>query len=115
MSEYLKQRLAQKNGKVKPQENKRYRIPKVSKKRAVVNRLYRKIVKEMALKDNECELKSPECTGLMQGADHTQKRSPKNLTDKKNLKRACNACNLYKETHPEWAEKNGHSKSRFSK
>lgn len=120
MSNYLKERQAIKLG-LHPtssqlkREEKPKGIAKVSEKRKVVNRVYKKIVKDMALANNQCEIKSPECTGLMQGADHIQKRSPGNLTDRKNLKRACNACNLFKELNPQWAIDNGHSKSRFTK
>lgn len=95
-----------------------YRLPKMSAKRKKESRVYKKIVVEMARKDDECELKIPGvCTGIMNGLDHTQKRSPKNFLDKKNLKRACNACNVYKETSEgqKWAKENGHHISRFKK
>ena len=65
--------------------------------------------------DDSCQIKSPVCTGKAQGANHKQKRSPKNMLDKKNLERSCNACNRYVETHVEWAKENGHSVSRFKK
>ena len=116
MSEYLlKRRAAMMGLKVPDQKKAATPIAKVSDKRKVVNRLYKKIIKEMAAESNLCELKSPVCTGIMQGGDHIQKRSPNNLTDRNNLKRACNACNQFKETFPNWAIDNGHSKSKFVK
>lgn len=90
-------------------------IAKESKKRKEENKAYKKIVKGMIAEDPVCELKSPVCTGKAQGADHLQKRSPSNLTKRNNLKRACNACNGYKENNPKWAKANGHSISRFKK
>jgi hypothetical protein len=63
----------------------------------------------------QCEINSPVCTIKAQGLDHMQKRSPNNYLLHSNLKSACNACNLYKELYPGWAEANGHSISRFKK
>lgn len=98
-----------------PEEKKKYTIPKVSAKRKKENKALAAIVKELMDKCPDCQIKSPVCTGKAQGSDHTQKRSPGNLLNRKNIKLACNACNLYKEEHPEWAKKNGHSISRFVK
>jgi hypothetical protein len=98
-----------------PEEKKPKPIAKMSAKRKVENKALAAIVKELMTICPDCQIKSPVCTGKAQGSDHTQKRSPKNLLNKKNIKLACNPCNLYKEEHPEWAKKNGHSISRFVK
>lgn len=90
-------------------------IAKKSAKKKKEDKEVKKIVDELKKISNRCQLRSPVCTGFIQGADHTQKISPKNATNKKNIKGSCNACNLYKEQHPEWSKKNGHSVSRFDK
>jgi hypothetical protein len=90
-------------------------IRPVSKKREKINREYRRIVAEMAAAENRCRVRSPECTGVVQGANHIQKRSPGNLIDRDNLEMCCNSCNGYIERFPEWAKQNGHFKSRFAK
>jgi len=91
-------------------------MKKVSDKRAKENRTtYAQVKKIKFFNSNICELQSPVCTWIAEGLDHTQKTSPNNRTDVNNLKRSCNACNLYKETHPEWAQENGHHVSRFKK
>ena len=86
-----------------------------SVKRKVDDKLYKKILKEVLDKNPECKIKSPVCTGKAQGFDHKQKTSPNNRLNRSNLVPACNACNLYKEVNPVWAEQNGHSVSRFKK
>ncbi len=90
-------------------------IAKKSAKKKKEDKEVKRIVSEIKKISNRCQLRSPVCTGFIQGADHTQKISPKNATNKKNIKGSCNACNLYKEQHPDWAKKNGHSVSRFDK
>lgn len=103
-------------GSIIPQPVKKiYNIPKRSKKRILEQKEYVEIVKSAIEEDNECEIKSPDCIYFADGLDHSQKRSPKNFLDKNNLKRACSPCNFYKELHPKWATKNGHSISRFKK
>ena len=70
----------------------------------------------MLAENPKCDMKIlGVCTGLAEGLDHIQKRSPKNYLERKNLRRACNACNLAKEMHPELADKMGLTKSRFKK
>lgn len=86
-----------------------------SKKRIREQLKYLKIVAEKMSESNLCEIRSPVCTGVAEGLDHIQKRSPANWLKKDNLQRACNACNQYKETHPVWAKENGHSISKFKK
>lgn len=113
--QYLIERQQQKLGLAVKEEKKKKPISIKSVKRIAEDKLYKKIVKEMlALKPN-CRIKSPVCTGKAQGLDHLQKRSPKNYLKRSNLIPACNACQLYKEEHPEWSNKNGTSISRFKK
>lgn len=105
--------FAIKMGLVPPKEKKVNPIKKESEKRAKLNREYRKKVKKLAEIDTNCEVRSPECTGQMQGLNHLQKRSVKNLTEDWNTERSCNACNSYCERFPKWAKENGHFISRF--
>ena len=88
-------------------------IKTLSKKREKLQRQYRKQVKEALAEDNRCEVRSPDCTGTASGFNHRQKRSEKNLINKKNLEICCSACQIYIEQHPEWAKANGHQISRF--
>jgi hypothetical protein len=90
-------------------------ISRVSEKRIAEAKKYKKIVVEILTTRPQCEINSPVCTIKAQGLDHMQKRSPNNYLLQSNLKSACNACNLYKELYPGWAEANGHSISRFKK
>jgi len=119
MSQYLLHRQALKNGTKAPEPPKekksiaKAKIKKEAPKRAKLNRQYRKEVKKAAEESNLCEVNSPECTGIMEGMNHIQKRSAKNLLVKKNLTRSCNACNGYIERHPKWAKDNGHFISKF--
>jgi len=88
-------------------------IAKKSSKRIEEDKVYKKAISDLRKISDKCEIKSPVCTGKMQGGHHVQKTSPKNRNDKSNIKRSCNACNLSSEMHPGWAEEKGHSKSRF--
>ena len=90
-------------------------IAKVSDKRKEINKEYKKIKEDIISKDDRCKIKSPDCTGKAQGLNHSQKRSPSNLTALNNLVACCNPCNLYLETHSKWAMANGHTISRFKK
>jgi len=115
MNDYLNYRRNLKlNGKTEKPKDKKP-IARQSEKRKTEQPKYKKIVKEMLAQNPNCEIKSPVCTGKAQGLNHKQKRSPKNLLDKANLERSCNACNLYIEEHPDWAQENGHQISRFKK
>ena len=88
-------------------------IAKESEKRKKEKVVYTAQVKAIIAENPNCRINSPDCTGKAQGANHKQKRSPANYTKIDNLEGACNACNLYCETHPVWAEANGHQISRF--
>ena len=84
-----------------PEQKKQYKIPMKSLKRKVEQKLYVKQVKEMLEENPYCEIKAPGCTGIAEGLDHLQKRSPKNYRKRNNLVRACNNCNRFKELFPE--------------
>jgi len=90
-------------------------IAKESPKRAKENRKYRKEVGKDLEADPRCHINSPVCTGVAEGMNHKQKRSPKNISKKSNQEHSCNACNNYVEANPLWAKENGHQVSRFAK
>lgn len=90
-------------------------ISKVSEKRKVSDKEYKGIVKEMLKADPNCEIKEVGCTGKAQGLHHKQKRLPSNLTDRNNLMRACNNCNLWVENNPLEAIEKGFSISKHIK
>lgn len=76
-------------------------IPKQSEKRKAEQVIYRKIVADK-IKESAglCLLKGPTCSGLAQGADHSQNRSPANFIDPDNILPACNNCNNLKVIAP---------------
>lgn len=75
-------------------------IAKKSAKEKVNHREYKKIVKEMLAEDPNCEIKVPDvCTQLAEGLHHMKRRGS-NLLNRKYLKRACNACNVWCENNP---------------
>ena len=88
-------------------------LAKASVKRKAVNKVYKKIKDNIISADKGCKIRSPACTGIAQGLNHKQKRSPKNLIVLNNLVACCNACNNYLENNDAWARKNGHTVSRF--
>lgn len=89
-------------------------IPKKSARRKEEDKVLKKLFKERTAISDRCELNIKKvCTRKAQGFDHTQKTSPANRLDTKNLKLACNACNLAKELRPHESEQAGISKSRF--
>jgi hypothetical protein len=111
---YLLERRAKMMGMSPEKEEKKpVKLPIKSVKRIAEDKLYKKIVREMLALEPGCRIKSPVCTGKAQGLDHLQKRSPKNLLNRSNLIPACNACQQYKEEHPQWSKRNGTSISRF--
>jgi 5-methylcytosine-specific restriction endonuclease McrA len=87
-------------------------IAKVSDKRKELNKELAKVVKQLLKDYPECQIKSPSCTIKSVTANHIQKRSPKNLTDRNNLEACCAECNSYVEHFPLWAKENGHHKMR---
>ncbi|HRQ17738.1 MAG TPA: hypothetical protein PL085_11725 [Agriterribacter sp.] len=89
------------------------KIAPLSKKRQKLQRVYRKQVAEALKKDNRCKVKSPVCIGVANGFQHIEKRSAKNLTDKKNQIPCCAACQTWIEENPKKAIEMGVSKSKF--
>ncbi len=85
-------------------------IKKVAEKRKKVNSNLAKIVKGLKATVKVCEIKSPVCIGLVQTANHIQKRLPNNIDDPDNLEACCYPCNKYVEDFPNWAKENGHHK-----
>ena len=113
-SEYLKQRRQEKLGlKEKPVKKAVKAIAKVSDKRKVGQKAYRKIVKEMLAENPNCVIKETGCEGKAAGLHHMKKRSPATFLDKRFLIRACNSCHLWVEIHPLEAIKKGYSLSKF--
>jgi hypothetical protein len=75
-------------------------IKKKSAKRSSQEKDYKKILLEMKAESDLCELKVPGvCTGKMEGLHHQKKRGA-NYLNRKYLRRACNACNGWCESHP---------------
>lgn len=114
LSEYQKQLQHDKIHGKKVEKKKAYKIKPESKKRAGLNRQYRKLVKGEAEKDNECQVKSPVCTFFMQGMHHVIKRTEGNLIDMDNLLKCCNSCNRFLEQNDAWAREQGFVKSKFT-
>jgi CO dehydrogenase/acetyl-CoA synthase alpha subunit len=98
--DYLKERWLSKIGKGEPKVKVLKPIAKKTKKRAVLDRKYSKLLKKEAEENNDCEIKSPVCIGIFQGFQHKVKRSAKNLLDRENLLRSCNPCNGWCESNP---------------
>lgn len=116
MSDYLLKRRAISQGLAeKPPTRKEPKpIPKKSAKRIKEDAQLAKIKEEMKKDEGDrCRIQSPVCIGFVQGLNHKQKTSPSNRLVKSNLELSCNPCNGYIETHQEWAEANGHWKSKF--
>lgn len=112
-SQYLKQRRALKQGAREPAEKKTTSSKKTkgkSNQRKEDEKEYKKIVKEMLLENDRCELNTPVCTGAAQGLHH-QKRRGSNYLNRKYLLRSCNACNGYVERNPKYAVEHGLSLS----
>lgn len=90
-------------------------IPKKSKKRIRDEKEYNRISAELGAKTKPCAVKSPVCTGVSQGLDHSKGRVGANYLNKNSLVLCCNACNSYLSDHPAWAAANGHAVSRLAK
>lgn len=90
-------------------------IANKSAKRKKLHAEYVKLVAEMLKENKYCQIKAPGCTHVAGGLHHIVKRTEKNLMDKSNLIRACNACNLYVELNVQWAIEKGFVKSKHLK
>lgn len=84
-----------------------------SKKRQKLNREYSKKSKAFLADRQDCEIRSPRCTGATQGVHHTRGRGI-HLINECTWIPACNSCNLYVEDNHEWGVNNGFKKSRLA-
>lgn len=111
MSRYLEERRqAMWNGKP-PKEEKVYRIPRESKKRAKINREYSKASRPV-WKNKPCRMRLKGCTGVSQGIHHPRGKVTLDLLmDPNNWVECCNSCNQRCESHP--SEAGEFKKSRF--
>jgi hypothetical protein len=97
-----------------PAEKPKKPIAKKSVKAAKDDKEYKKLVKLMLSENDKCEMKVPGvCTGKANGLHHKRKRGKHTMKDKKNLLRACNACNGWVEANPIEAEKLGLVETKF--
>lgn len=90
-------------------------IEKSPDKRKEQKKEYKKIVKEIIKPETLCKIGAPGCTKTPSGLHHLQKRSPKNLLDKRNLVPCCSNCNGWIEENSKEAKYKGFTKSRFQK
>lgn len=97
-----------------PKKKPQKRIRRRSVKLASKEREYVKIIRQMLAESPYCELQTSDCTGVAEGGHHMKGRGV-NLLVRKWIKRACNACNRYVETHPHYALANGLSVSRHAR
>lgn len=81
-------------------------IAKRSTKGKSEDRELKKITNEMLSENNECELKTPVCIQIATCLHHSKRRGV-NLLNKKYLKRSCEPCNGFVESHPQYALDNG--------
>lgn len=113
-SQYLINRRLQKLGTAKQVEKEKLKgIAKVSEKRKVDQKEYRKIVKKMLAENPNCDIKEEGCQIKATGLHHQKKRTPATFLDKRFLIRACNSCQMWVEIHPQEAIERGYSLSKF--
>lgn len=94
-------------------EKKVKKIRPYSKKRDKINREYYDKSRPF-WKDKSCGIRSNDCTGAAQGIHHLAgKGTIELLMDENNWIPACNACNLWCETHHAEAVKKGFKRSRL--
>jgi hypothetical protein len=93
---------------------KNYRIRPYSKKRQKTNRHYNERAEIFRKANPYCKIIAPGgCTRLTQGVHHKRGRG-KYLLDELTWLPACNYCNGYVDTHPEWATAMGFVESRLA-
>lgn len=115
METYLQYRLRLKNEGRPPKEKKVKQIKPFSDNRAKINREY-SAKSRPVWKGKDCGIKSKDCTGKAQGIHHLAgKATIELLLDENNWVPACNACNLWCETHHADAVEKGFKKSRLNK
>lgn len=88
-------------------------IKKVSDKHKETLKEYKVVKAELIAEKlkqgiTSCEIKSPVCKHTIDGLHHKKGKSSKELyLDKNNMLLSCNPCNLYCETHNDFAFDNG--------
>jgi hypothetical protein len=113
VTSYLEHRRALKLGQVQPEKKPRKKIPKVSKKRAVINREYAAISRPI-WRGKTCEARTPDCVKWAQGIHHPEgKETIEKLLDPDNMMPCCNPCNSWIEKNDATARKMGLKKSKF--
>lgn len=90
-----------------PVRKKKKPIRKVSRKQAKINREVSKINKKQREKNPTCQICSPVCVKTPTFSHHVQGRNGANATDESKIIQACNPCNEYVESHPEFAIAHG--------
>jgi hypothetical protein len=96
-------------------EKKIYRIPRESKTRKGVNKLYDAAAKAYRIKNTLCRIKAPDCTMYTEGVHHLKgKATTELLMEQRFWLPACNWCNGYVEEHSAWAMANGFKLSKFN-
>jgi hypothetical protein len=107
MTPYMQYRQQMKNGMSKQEKRKQVKIKPVSDKRAALNKKYAEASRPI-WKGQQCQIRSPVCTGKAQGIHHRKgKATAELLMDQRYWMSACNFCNTYVETHDAWARKMG--------
>lgn len=115
MESYLEYRRRIKNEGKQVVKKKVKKIRPFSDKRAKVNREYYNKSRPY-WKGNPCAIRAKDCTGAAQGIHHLAgKDTIELLMDESNWVPACNACNLWCETHHAKAVKKGFKRSRLNK
>jgi hypothetical protein len=115
MTSYLEYRRALKLGQLQPEKKPRKKIPKVSKKRAVINQEYAKISRPIWV-GKPCAARTPVCTGRAQGIHHPEgKETTEKLLDPDNMMACCNPCNSWIEANDAKAREMGLKRSRLNK
>lgn len=90
-----------------------YRIKKISQKREVENETYTPAAEKFRKENPWCVIRSPECTKETQGVHHVEGKVGKDYVDESKWLPACNACNVYIESHSKWAKENGFKKANY--
>lgn len=114
ITEYMKQRQAQKLEGPQRKPKKAYNIKAYSDKRAKLNREYAKKSRPY-WKGKECAIRSPGCQNVATGIHHMKgKDTPELLMDEKYWLPACGYCNtIWLEEHDAEARKLGFKVSRL--
>lgn len=115
ISQYMKDRQERKLGlKEKlPTKKPPVAIPKVSKTRADLNKVYAAQSRQFLKKNPFCQAKLTGCQGAAMDLHHSRGRG-KDLLDESTWKALCRNCHSAIENHPEMAKSIGMSASRLA-